>query len=129
MKRFFFFLLLISQTGQAQIQKGTWRAVIQRDGHELPFGLDIQPNTDGKTYTVHVINGAERLKMDDGFVQNDSVHIPMYIFDSDLVVKVRGEQMSGFWKKQRNGVWTKGLPFRAQFGPVYWFSKDRKAHV
>ena len=127
MKHFFFCLFLISQISFAQIQKGTWRAVIERDGHELPFGLDIQPNADGKTYSVHVLNGTERLKMDDGFVQNDSLHIPMYIFDSDLVAKVQGNQMSGFWKKQRNGVWIKGLPFRAQLGSVYLFSKSETA--
>jgi thiol-disulfide isomerase/thioredoxin len=116
-------LFFCASIAVAQVQKGTWRAVLERNGQELPFGLDIQPNADGKTYTVHALNGSERLKMDDAFVQNDSLHIPMYIFDSDLVAKVNGNKMSGFWKKQRNGVWTKGLSFRATFEPVYLFSK------
>ena len=127
MKRLAYYLLVfsifLSSLAFSQVQKGTWRAVIERDGHELPFGLDIQPNTDCKTYSVYVLNGSERLKMDDAFVQNDSLHIPMYIFDSDLVAKVNGNKMSGFWKKLRNGIWTKGLPFRAELGEVYWFSK------
>ncbi|TAF83655.1 MAG: TlpA family protein disulfide reductase [Runella slithyformis] len=124
---FLILALFIANKAFSQIQKGTWRAVIERSGHELPFGLDIQPNTDGKTCTVHVINGSERLKMDDAFIQNDSLHIPMYIFDSDLVAKVNGNTMSGFWKKKRNGVWVKGLPFRANLGDVYWFDKTSKA--
>ncbi len=115
-------LCVFNQAFGQQLQKGIWRAAIQRDGYELPFGLEFLPKSDGK-WAVSALNGTERLPLDDAYFQSDSLHIPMLIFDSDLVVKVVGNKMSGIWKKQRNGVWTNGLPFSAELGPVFLFSK------
>lgn len=116
------FLIIIHTGFSQQVKKGTWRATLLRSGHTLPFGLDISPKNDGK-YAVFAINGAEKLPLDDAYFANDSLHIPMLIFDSDLVVKVTENKMTGIWKKQRNGVWINGLPFEAVYGPVYLFSK------
>ncbi|MFN4144969.1 MAG: TlpA family protein disulfide reductase [Runella sp.] len=102
--------------------KGTWRASLIRDGHEMPFGLEITPKANGK-FEVIAINGPERLTMDEGYIENDSLHIPMLIFDSDLVAKIEGNRMSGVWKKNRNGLWVSTLHFKAQKEPLYLFAK------
>lgn len=112
--------------GQTTLPKSTWRAALQRGVHELPFGLDINPKANGK-YEVFVLNGSERLAMDEAYFEGDSLHIPMLIFDSDLVVKVSGNQMRGSWKKNRNGVWVSVLPFKADKGEVYLFAKTPTA--
>ena len=104
------------------IPKSTWRATLQRGAYELPFGLEINPKANGK-YEVFALNGSERLAMDEAYMEGDSLHIPMLIFDSDLVAKVSGNQLTGSWKKNRNGTWVSVLPFKAQKGDVYWFSK------
>jgi len=126
MKKVLFTLFLLNSFfavfSQSTLTKSTWRAVLLRDGHELPFGLEINPKSDGK-YEVFALNGAERLALDDAYFRGDSLHIPMAIFDSDLVVKVNGNKMSGYWKKARNGVWFSVLPFKADKGEVYHFAK------
>lgn len=107
---------------QTPLSKSTWRATLLRGQHELPFGLEITPKSNGK-YEAVVVNGTERLVMDDAYFEGDSLHIPMLIFDSDLVVKVTDNQMKGFWKKNRNGVWVSVLPFKADKGEIYHFTK------
>ena len=129
-KQFILLLALIfSQSiayGQFKIQKGIWRATLLRDGHELPFGFDIQPNADGKTYRVLAINGAERLAMDTAYVERDSLHIPMKLYDSDVVVSVQNNSMTGVWKKYRSAKEVVTLPFRATFGRFYLFNATNK---
>ena len=115
--------IIVQSALSQQVKAGTWRATLLRDGHSLPFGLDISPKAGGK-YTVFALNGSERLPLDDAYFQNDSLHIPMLIFDSDLVVKVTENKMSGVWKKLINGVWANRLPFTAEFGSVYLFTKN-----
>ncbi len=116
------FGVFVNVFSQTSIPKSTWRAALQRSGYELPFGLEINPKTNGK-YEVFAINGAERLALDDAYFEGDSLHIPMLIFDSDLVVKVSDNQMKGFWKKNRNGVWVSVMPFKADKGDIYLFTK------
>ena len=86
--------------GQTAIPKSTWRAALQRGSYDLPFGLEINPKANGK-YEAFALNGAERLALDEAYFEGDSLHIPMLIFDSDLVVKVTENEMKGFWKKNR----------------------------
>ncbi|MEZ4902417.1 MAG: TlpA disulfide reductase family protein [Spirosomataceae bacterium] len=126
MKKILITLLLFSSFlavfSQSSLTKSTWRATLIRNGYELPFGLEINPKPNGK-YEVFALNGAERLALDDAYFEGDSLHIPMDLFDSDLVVKVNNNNMTGHWKKARNGVWYSALPFSATKGEVYHFAK------
>lgn len=116
------------QSTPATVKPGTYRAVLKTKGGELPFGLDIQPTaTDPKTYTVFAINGNERLKMDPATVQNDSLRIPMTLFESELVAKINGNQLRGVWRRRRTAQQTQTLPFSAQHGLAYRFVPDNKS--
>ncbi|WP_207503624.1 peroxiredoxin family protein [Telluribacter humicola] len=121
-------LLMASATGASAsstpVKNGVWRATLTRDGQKLPFLLDIQANPDQKTYTVYSLNGTERLQLDTAYVENDSLHIPMQLFDSDLVAKVEGDKLSGVWKRSRQGKVVATLPFKATFGDTYRFFKE-----
>jgi hypothetical protein len=118
----FAFGVFFNSFSQTNISKSTWRAALLRGNYELPFGLEITPKPNGK-YEAVVLNGAERLAMDEAYFEGDSLHIPMLIFDSDLVVKVSDNQMKGFWKKNRNGIWVSVLPFKADKGDIYHFTQ------
>lgn len=118
----FAFGVFFNSFSQTNLSKSTWRATLLRGNYELPFGLEITPKSNGK-YEAVVLNGTERLAMDEAYFEGDSLHIPMLIFDSDLVVKVSDNQMKGFWKKNRNGVWVSVLPFKADKGEIYHFTK------
>ncbi|PQA58647.1 peroxiredoxin family protein [Siphonobacter curvatus] len=106
---------------QTPVKKGIWRAEIFNKGGALPFGLQIEPAGKANTYSVWAINGKERLKMDESTLQGDSLHIPMDLFDAELVGKVSGNQLTGVYKKKR-GKQTLTIPFRAEYGKTYRFA-------
>ena len=110
---------LFGQTSTA-IKPGVYRAVLKTRGGDLPFGLDIQPA--GKIYTVFVVNGTERLKMDPATVEGDSLHIPMALFESELVAKPDGDVLRGVWRRRRTARQYQTMPFEARYGVTYRFA-------
>jgi peroxiredoxin len=106
------------------LNTGIWRATLLRDGHTLPFQLDIQPNSDKTTYTVHAINGLERIKFDTAYFNKDSLIIPMALFDSKIIVKPSGELLVGRYIRYSLGKEVGSLPFKAQSGLNYRFFKN-----
>lgn len=106
---------------------GTWRATVKTAGGELPFGLDIQPGADKQTFTVHAVNGKERLPMDAATYRNDTLRIPMSLFESEIIARVEGKTMRGIWRRRRTGNEYQSIPFEAQHGLNYRFTPDGRA--
>ena len=116
---------LASCNNSTKLKTGIWRATILTAGGDLPFGLEIQQEGDG--YHVRVINGDEKLKMDKSFIKDDSLHIPMEIFDAEIIAKVEGDKLTGYWKKMRSDfTFIKG-DFSAEHGKTYRFSDFNEA--
>ncbi|MHA4737577.1 TlpA disulfide reductase family protein [Dyadobacter sp. MSC1_007] len=109
------------------VKSGIWRATLSRGAHKLPLILDISRNPDGKTYTVHIINGAEKLRMDSTYFQNDSLVIPMQLFDSKIVAKPVDDRLTGTYYRLANNVVVGALPFEAELGENYKFFKKGQA--
>jgi thiol-disulfide isomerase/thioredoxin len=103
---------------------GVWRATIPTSGGELPFNFDIQEDGDG--YSVLILNGDEKLKMDKSFIKDDSLHIPMEVFDAEIVAHVEGEKMTGYWKKMRSDFSFLKGDFTAEFGKSYRFVEKKE---
>ena len=116
-----FALVSCSKTSDSIPGSGVWRATLLREGHTLPFQLEITANPDGKTFTVFALNGAERLPMDTAYVEQDSLHIPNRLFESDLVAKVSGDRLVGEWRRYRVGKLVGSLPFEATLGQTHRF--------
>ncbi len=65
---------------------GLWRAVLLTPGGELPFQLEVtQVNN---TYTLTVINGAERMLLDEVTVTDDSLIARFPVYESELRLKI-----------------------------------------
>lgn len=128
MKVKYFFLLafigLFSCKNNSEIKTGTWRATLPTSGGELPFNFEIQKEADG--YSVTVLNGDEKLKMDKSFMKNDSLHIPMELFDAEIIAKVDGDRMSGTYRKMRSDFSFFSAPFSAEFGKTHRFIEEDK---
>ena len=123
-------LLAACSDKQAPLTPGQYRAVLQTPGGELPFGLDIQPVANApETYVVFALNGNERLPMDTATVQNDSLHIPMSLFESELTAKIDGNTLRGVYRRNRVGKGIQTLPFEAQQNLDYRFIKDEPSTV
>lgn len=124
----FSFFFISCQSTSTEIKTGIWRAEVPTAAGVLPFNLDIQKKGDG--YEVHAINGEERLLMDDAYLDDeDSLHIPMEIFDAEIIAKATGNQLNGiFWKKTDDLEVRQGS-FRATHGAIYRFEEDNAKDV
>lgn len=114
-------IALSSCKNTTELKTGIWRAIIPTKGGDLPFGLDIQKEGDG--YAVQVLNGDEKLQMDKSFIKDDSLHIPMEIFDAEIVAHLEGDKMTGYWKKMRSDFTFVQADFKAEYGKSYRFAE------
>ncbi len=108
-------------------KEGRWRATLLRDGQQLPFLFEVSKNTDQKTYKVVVLNGDEKLVMDTSYIENDSLHIPMLLFDSEIVAHLEDDKLSGRYNRIENGEIIAWIPFEAELGKNYKFYEEGTA--
>src|SRR6266576_2292535 len=90
-------LTLISCGKPAEFKTGTWRGVIDCQGHDLPFIFEVTKNSE--KISVHIKNGVEDILLDEVSVFGDSVKIVMHIFDAELRAKINGDKLSGTFVK------------------------------
>ncbi|MDX5480107.1 MAG: TlpA family protein disulfide reductase, partial [Hymenobacteraceae bacterium] len=62
------------------IKPGAWRVSLQAQGQEIPFIMEAAERG-GKT-VLYLVNGEERIQVDDIQQQGDSVKIRLHIFDA-----------------------------------------------
>ncbi|KXX70325.1 peroxiredoxin [Flammeovirga sp. SJP92] len=111
-------------TVKEEVAVTKWRATITNTHQkDIPFYLTIKGSGDKQVWTV--INGDERMVLDEVFYENDSLHIPLLIYEAELVVKVGAETINGQFV--RNGAYR--LPFQAKKGGEKRFPKGAKPTV
>jgi thiol-disulfide isomerase/thioredoxin len=77
--------LLVSVSGFAQLQNGTWRMELSlNDSTKMPFRFEVLDNT------VTFINDEEQIKAESVVFEGDSVYIKMPIFDSEFRMQMDG---------------------------------------
>jgi peroxiredoxin len=106
------------------IQPGTWRVALQAQGQEIPFMMEAAEQ-DGKT-VLHLVNGKERILLDDIQQQGDSVRIGLHIFDADLIAKVTDDKMQGRFVKNDTPA-PYSVPFTAMHGKANRFKENPAA--
>lgn len=88
---FFVFVFVCScrwGTGKPSLNNGTWRASIQCvDGQSIVFNIETKDSAGKKI--LYVINGAERLLVDNVNIKGDSVFIEMPFFESSFAARVQ----------------------------------------
>jgi len=88
-------------------------ALQHAQGQQIPFLMEAREQ-DKKT-VLYLVNGEERILLDDIRWQGDSVKIGLHIFDADLIAKVDGAQMSGRFVKNDTAT-PYSVPFTAEHG-------------
>jgi thiol-disulfide isomerase/thioredoxin len=112
-------------TKNAELKSGVWRGVIEMQGHQLPFGFEVQKTND--QYGITVMNAEERLKLDEVIITGDSVRIVMHIFDTELRAKIEDGRLTGYFIKNYDPITR--LPFYATHGDNFRFSKDAETEL
>jgi thiol-disulfide isomerase/thioredoxin len=114
----FFCLILWQCKDNPEPIDGIWRAEVPTAIGSIPFNLAFETIND--SIHVYAINSDEKLELDQAFFKDDSLHITMEIFDAEIVAKVSGDKMLGWYTKKlgnledRTGLFTakKGDDFR-----------------
>ena len=93
---------------------GIWRAeILRRDGHPVVFNFQTKEIAGRKI--IYIINGSERLLVDNIVQHGDSLFIDMPFFDSHFALRIADEKtLEGNWIKNY-GVRQAVVPFRAIF--------------
>lgn len=118
------FALLVGCHEQATLKTGPWRGVINVQGQDLPFILLVQRDSMGGL-EAFIENGKERIPIDDLAVRDDSVIMPLYIFDADLLARVHDDTLTGFYIKKYEKDYR--LPFTAVHNQQWRFAETKTA--
>lgn len=101
---------------------GVWRAVLELQGHELPFNLEVYKNkSDG--YEILLRNAEEKLLLDEVTVTGDSVNIALHIFDANIKARIQGDELVGHFIKNYDKSFL--TPFKAYYGQAYRYKRDK----
>jgi len=117
-----------ARSGGAPSAAGTWRAVLESPGGELPFGLRIEEVAEaGKTVrlTAVALNGDEVLPFETARADGDRVLLRFDHYDSEIAARLSpdGGTMIGTWVKQA-GRDRPSMPFHATRGAAPRFTPD-----
>ncbi|MDZ4756926.1 MAG: TlpA disulfide reductase family protein [Bacteroidota bacterium] len=112
-----FFLLLYINICTAQ-KTGEYRGTLLRaDGNHIGFDFDMVTKS-GKT-VWYIINGEEKILVDDIIVKGDSMFVNMPIYESQFKIKINDStNLQGAWGKATRGK-TMLMPFVANKRGVY----------
>jgi thiol-disulfide isomerase/thioredoxin len=77
---------------------GKWIGEINMQGKTMPFEMQIQEEKDGNI-NAKIINGEEEIILDEMVKKNDSLHIPLHIFDISIDVKIGNNVLAGTYTK------------------------------
>jgi hypothetical protein len=107
-----------------KISMGVWRGEINRpDGHSIVFIFQTREFS-GKII-IHVVNGTERLLVDNIRFQGDSLFIDMPFFDSHFLLHIVDKNtLDGNWVKI-SGPRITSVPFHAMFNQANRFPNPK----
>ncbi len=105
----------------AGIQAGIWRGVLTTNGGDLPFNFETKYNNGN--LVLEIINGDERILVDEIQVADDSVFIRLPVFDSEFRLKYTPQLLTGLWINHSRKV-NNIFPFKAEFGKQYRFTDE-----
>jgi thiol-disulfide isomerase/thioredoxin len=117
-------LVVVSCTSKkVEMKTGAWRGIISLQEQQLPFNFEVIK--EGEKYSANLINGDEKILLDEVEVNGDSISMALHIFDAALVAKIEDGKLTGSFVK--NYAKDASLPFSATFGESFRFSSDSVA--
>ena len=106
-------------TTSEELPFGIWRGVLKTDsGVEIPFNFEVSESYDARI--VYLMNGKERLKVDEVIINQDSVFFKFNLFDSEIKAKRTSSGLTGKWIKRLADKNTE-MNFTAQPGSKWRF--------
>jgi hypothetical protein len=98
---------------------GTYRVVLEVPGGDLPFGLEL--TRAGLIWVAHVVNGPERLKVDEVLVKGSHVEIKMPGDRNRLTADATADGLKGEVVLEPRGGKEQHIPLHANLREAYRF--------
>jgi thiol-disulfide isomerase/thioredoxin len=109
-----------SSTLNHDFPAGMWRGTLAYQEEELPFNFNVVETASGD-FELYIMNGKERLLLDEITFDGDSVTIPLHIFDASLRGRLSGDSLKGYFIKHYDPANT--IPFTAVHGQSFRFRR------
>jgi peroxiredoxin len=101
------------------VKLGSYRAVLQTPGGDLPFGLDLVQK--GSQVVGYLVNGQERLLLREVKITGPHLEIRMPGYENVLTADASGDQLTGEVFLVKLGGKNQHVPLRASWGEKYRF--------
>ena len=123
--RFTFIIFVLAsmfscQTSVEPLQQGLWRGGFTVGENEIPFLFEAVGQT-AELSSVFLINGSDRFQLKNVSYKNDSVFIPIDLYDAVLQAKILDHAIQGRLVKSGTAP-EKGIPFTAKYGQAPRFA-------
>jgi len=107
---------------QPTLRAGTWRAVSQVPGGEMPFFIDLSQGDDG--WAAEIVNGIERVAVPEVVVEGDQLSLLFPAFNNriELTLQADGSLAGSLTLTKRYGE-LQVMPTHAEYGREYRFSQ------
>lgn len=106
------------------LPEGAWRGTLQLPGGELPFGIEVTATkaTSGGHPEVYLINGSDRVLIDEVSVEGSRVTMLMPGFKNRIDATLQGESLRGTLTLVKAKGLEQKIPFAAQHGQAWRFT-------
>jgi peroxiredoxin len=104
---------------------GMWRGALIVRENEVPFLFEVKETTPQST-SVFLINGDDRFELNKVTYSNDSVTIPIDLYDVVLTGKLRADKIDGQFIKTASNKTAVKIPFKAEFGDLPRFAANNE---
>ncbi len=100
------------------IPRGVWQAEVTLPGGPLRFQFEL---SDGRNPDAVLINGVERVPVDDVTVTDTNMELRMGAFNSVIAATIDNGVLTGSLRLTKRGGDIQEMPFRAEYAQGYWF--------
>jgi peroxiredoxin len=105
------------------LMEGPWRGVFILAENEVPFLFEVTGQSAENT-TVFLVNGTDKFPLTSVSYRNDSVFIPIDLYDAVLKAKIGEDELSGRFVKLAIDKSDGGVPFTAKYGKAPRFAES-----
>lgn len=113
------FFVACKQEGKP-LKVGPWRGVFTVPGHEIPFQFEVSAPSAGVS-KICLVNGSDRFEIKNITYREDSIFLPMELYDALIKAKISGNRLTGTLVKLGSAKPIAGIPFTADYGITYRF--------
>jgi thiol-disulfide isomerase/thioredoxin len=118
----FILMGFMNSAKQQKLKTGVWRMVFDIGAAEVPVLLNVTNEA------VFVINGAEKIKIDEIQYVGDSVFMKLPIYDTEIRAKFRKDGFTGNWYNHARSS-KKIIPVKATYSVEKRFESSNSANV